>query len=106
MIFLYKMFGISAFIGIACVPLSTPLSFYVSRQSYRERNLRGLLCLLMLGADVAWARARDARVSAIKEYLLCYKVIKVCHASSTADSSSTLSSRGFEIGSKPCAPTK
>lgn len=39
--------------------------------------------LLMSGADRAWARARDARVSAIKEFLLCYKVIKVRLSPST-----------------------
>ena len=78
-VFLYQMFGISAFIGIACVPLSTPLSFYVSRQSYRKRPRFPNISPLFLtpGADRAWARARDARVSAIKEFLLCYKVIKV-----------------------------
>ena len=60
---LYGMFGVSAFIGIAVVPLSTPLSFYVSRTTYR--------------CDRAWAQARDARTSAVKEFLLGYKVIKV-----------------------------
>ena len=61
--FMYQMFGISAIIGVACIPLSTPLSFWVSQHSFR--------------ADRSWARARDARTSAIKEFLLSYKVIKL-----------------------------
>ena len=61
--FLYSMLGISAFVGIACVPLSAPVSAYVARNIYR--------------CDKAWARHRDARTAAIKEFLLGIKVIKV-----------------------------
>lgn len=35
-VFLYQMFGVSAFIGLACVPLSAPISYWVARMSYRK----------------------------------------------------------------------
>ncbi|WVR06775.1 hypothetical protein IAU60_003810 [Kwoniella sp. DSM 27419] len=60
---LISMLGISAFVGIACVPLSFPLSYLVSKAIYR--------------CDKEWARARDARTSALKEFLLGIKVIKL-----------------------------
>ncbi len=61
------MLGISALVGIACVPLAAPLSTYVAKNIYR--------------CDRAWARHRDARTAAIKEFLLGVEVIKVgtCH---------------------------
>jgi hypothetical protein len=34
--FMYRMFGIAAFIGIACVPLSAPASIWVAKQIYSE----------------------------------------------------------------------
>ncbi|ORX40310.1 hypothetical protein BD324DRAFT_607321 [Kockovaella imperatae] len=61
--FLYQMLGVSAFVGIACVPLSSPLSTYVAKNIYH--------------CDKAWARHRDARTAAIKEFLLGVKVIKL-----------------------------
>jgi len=61
--FLYQMLGVSAFIGVAAVPLAAPLSTYVAKNIYR--------------CDKAWARHRDARTAAIKEFLLGVKVIKV-----------------------------
>ena len=61
---MYQMLGVSAFVGIACVPLAAPLSTYVAKNIYR--------------CDKAWARHRDARTAAIKEFLLGVKVIKVC----------------------------
>nr|XP_019007523.1 uncharacterized protein I206_07785 [Kwoniella pini CBS 10737]OCF46304.1 hypothetical protein I206_07785 [Kwoniella pini CBS 10737] len=60
---LYSMLGISALVGIACIPLSTPLSYLVSKLIYR--------------CDKEWARARDARAGAMKEFLLGIKVIKL-----------------------------
>ncbi|ORX35588.1 hypothetical protein BD324DRAFT_682363 [Kockovaella imperatae] len=60
---LYGMLGVSSLVGIAVVPLSSPLSFYVSRACYRT--------------DKAWAQARDARISAIREYLNGVRVIKL-----------------------------
>ena len=61
--FLYSMLGISAIIGIACIPIAAPMSAYVARNIYR--------------CDKAWAASRDARIAAIKEFLLGIKVIKV-----------------------------
>nr|XP_018262736.1 uncharacterized protein I303_04216 [Kwoniella dejecticola CBS 10117]OBR84894.1 hypothetical protein I303_04216 [Kwoniella dejecticola CBS 10117] len=60
---LYGMLGISALVGIACIPLSTPLSYLVSKLIYR--------------CDKEWARARDARTGAMKEFLMGIKVIKL-----------------------------
>ncbi|ODO08343.1 ATP-dependent bile acid transporter [Cryptococcus wingfieldii CBS 7118] len=60
---LYKLFGVSAFVGIVCVPLSTPLSWLVSKLIYK--------------CDKEWMRARDARTGALKEFLLGIKVIKL-----------------------------
>ncbi|OXB35182.1 ATP-dependent bile acid transporter [Cryptococcus neoformans] len=60
---LYGMLGVSAFVGIACVPLSTPLTWLVAKLIYR--------------CDIEWARARDARTGALKEFLLGIKVIKL-----------------------------
>ncbi|KIY31831.1 hypothetical protein I305_05795 [Cryptococcus gattii E566] len=60
---LYGMLGLSAFVGIACVPLSTPLTWLVAKLIYR--------------CDIEWARARDARTGALKEFLLGIKVIKL-----------------------------
>ena len=57
------MFGWSSLIGIAVIPLSAPLSFYVSKAIYRT--------------DKAWAAARDARTAALKEFFLGFKVIKL-----------------------------
>jgi hypothetical protein len=37
----------------------------------------------LTGCDRAWARATDARVGAIKEFLLGYKVIKVCECATS-----------------------
>ncbi|WRT66672.1 uncharacterized protein IL334_003632 [Kwoniella shivajii] len=62
-VMLYNMLGVSAFVGIACVPLSIPLSWLVSRYIYQ--------------CDKEWARARDARTGALKEFLLGIKVIKL-----------------------------
>ena len=61
--FLYGMLGVSAFVGIACIPLSAPMSTYVAKNIYQ--------------CDRAWARHRDARTAAIKEFLLGVKVIKL-----------------------------
>lgn len=33
---MYQMLGYSAFVGIACVPLSAPLSVWIARETYRE----------------------------------------------------------------------
>lgn len=33
---LYGMLGVSAFVGIACVPLSTPLTWLVAKLTYRK----------------------------------------------------------------------
>ncbi|KAK8864683.1 hypothetical protein IAR55_001935 [Kwoniella newhampshirensis] len=60
---LYSMLGISAFVGIACIPLSTPMSSWIGKYIYQ--------------CDVAWARARDARTGALKEFLMGIKVIKL-----------------------------
>ncbi|WWC94460.1 hypothetical protein V866_001306 [Kwoniella sp. B9012] len=60
---LYGMLGVSALVGIACIPLSMPLSYLVSKLIYR--------------CDKEWARARDARTGALKEFLLGIKVIKL-----------------------------
>ncbi|TYJ53022.1 hypothetical protein B9479_006351 [Cryptococcus floricola] len=60
---LYKLFGVSAFAGIVCVPLSTPLTWLVSKLIYK--------------CDKEWMRARDARTGALKEFLLGIKVIKL-----------------------------
>ncbi|WWD17007.1 hypothetical protein CI109_101443 [Kwoniella shandongensis] len=60
---LYSMLGVSAFVGIACIPLSAPLSVIVAKQIK--------IC------DRAWARARDARTGALKEFLTGIKVIKL-----------------------------
>ncbi|ORY26307.1 P-loop containing nucleoside triphosphate hydrolase protein [Naematelia encephala] len=61
--FLWSMLGVSAFVGIACIPLSTPASVWVAKKIYR--------------CDKTWAACRDARTSAIKEFLLGIKVIKL-----------------------------
>ncbi|EIW65943.1 hypothetical protein TREMEDRAFT_35758 [Tremella mesenterica DSM 1558] len=61
--FLYSMLGISAFVGILCIPLSTPASYYVARQIYK--------------CDKKLSRATDARTGAFKELLLGIKVIKL-----------------------------
>ncbi|WVQ79444.1 hypothetical protein IAT38_001542 [Cryptococcus sp. DSM 104549] len=60
---MYSMLGFSALVGIACVPLSMPLSYMVSRRIYR--------------CDKEWSTARDARTGAFKEFLLGIKVIKL-----------------------------
>ncbi|OCF43038.1 hypothetical protein I317_03131 [Kwoniella heveanensis CBS 569] len=60
---LYSMLGVSAFVGIACIPLMMPLSYINSKLIYR--------------CDKEWARARDARTGALKELLLGIKVIKL-----------------------------
>ncbi|ODO08357.1 ATP-dependent bile acid transporter [Cryptococcus wingfieldii CBS 7118] len=60
---LYKMLGVSAFVGIACVPLSAPFSWPVARWIYT--------------CDKEWMRSRDARTGALKEFLLGIKVIKL-----------------------------
>ena len=73
--FLYSMLGVSAFIGIACVPLSAPLSTWLAGRVYK--------CSKTLAAR------RDARVAAIKEFLNNYKIIKVSKACYAADSSLT-----------------
>ncbi|WVW84262.1 hypothetical protein I302_106292 [Kwoniella bestiolae CBS 10118] len=62
-VMLYSMLGVSALVGIACIPLSMPLSYLVSKLIYR--------------CDKEWARARDARTGALKEFLLGIKVIKL-----------------------------
>ncbi|ODN97956.1 hypothetical protein I350_07593 [Cryptococcus amylolentus CBS 6273] len=60
---LYKMLGVSAFVGIACVPLSAPFSWPVAKLIYT--------------CDKEWMRSRDARTGALKEFLLGIKVIKL-----------------------------
>ncbi|ODN72751.1 hypothetical protein L202_08188 [Cryptococcus amylolentus CBS 6039] len=60
---LYKMLGVSAFVGIACVPLSAPFSWPVAKLIYTF--------------DKGWMRSRDARTGALKEFLLGIKVIKL-----------------------------
>ncbi|WVQ99735.1 hypothetical protein IAU59_006877 [Kwoniella sp. CBS 9459] len=60
---LYSMLGVSAFVGIACIPLTMPLSYINSKLIYQ--------------CDKEWARARDARTGALKELLLGIKVIKL-----------------------------
>ncbi|WVF71138.1 hypothetical protein IAT40_005935 [Kwoniella sp. CBS 6097] len=60
---LYSMLGVSAFVGIVCIPLTMPLSYINSKLIYR--------------CDKEWARARDARTGALKELLLGIKVIKL-----------------------------
>ncbi|KAJ9101771.1 hypothetical protein QFC21_003110 [Naganishia friedmannii] len=62
-VFLYMMFGWAAFIGMAVIPLAVPFSYWISVYRYRvDRDL---------------SRAQDARVSAIHEFLLSVKVIKL-----------------------------
>ncbi|WVQ77878.1 hypothetical protein IAR50_007581 [Cryptococcus sp. DSM 104548] len=60
---LYDLLGVSAFVGIACVPLATPVSWLVAKLIYT--------------CDKEWMRARDARTGALKEFLLGIKVIKL-----------------------------
>ncbi|KAJ9116975.1 hypothetical protein QFC22_004633 [Naganishia vaughanmartiniae] len=62
-VFLYMMFGWTAFVGMAVIPLAAPFSYWISVYRYRvDRDL---------------SRAQDARVSAINEFLLSVKVIKL-----------------------------
>ncbi|WVO18186.1 hypothetical protein L204_105890 [Cryptococcus depauperatus] len=60
---LYSMLGVSALAGIVCVPLGAPPFYLISQFIYR--------------CDKEWARARDARTGALKEFLLGFKVIKL-----------------------------
>ncbi|RXK39909.1 hypothetical protein M231_02843 [Tremella mesenterica] len=61
--FLYSMLGISALVGIACIPIFAPLPYFVGKLIYR--------------CDRAWAKARDARTNAVKELLMSVKVVKL-----------------------------
>ncbi|EIW65942.1 hypothetical protein TREMEDRAFT_35671 [Tremella mesenterica DSM 1558] len=61
--FLYSMLGISALVGIACIPIFAPLPYFVGKLIYR--------------CDRAWAKARDARTNAVKEFLMSVKVVKL-----------------------------
>lgn len=61
--FMWKMLGPSALVGILCVPLFAPLSAWIAKKIY--------IC------DRSYARARDARIGAIKEFLMGIKVIKL-----------------------------
>lgn len=62
-VFLWQMLGRSALVGILCIPLFAPVSAWVAKKIY--------IC------DKSWARARDARIGAIKEFLMGIKVIKL-----------------------------
>jgi hypothetical protein len=42
-LFLYKLLGISAFVGLACLPLSAPVSYWVTKLTYRKSQ--GQSCL-------------------------------------------------------------
>lgn len=61
--FLWQMLGVSALVGIMCIPLFAPVSTWVAKKIY--------IC------DKSWARARDARIGAIKEFLMGVKVVKL-----------------------------
>ncbi|KAJ9113834.1 hypothetical protein QFC19_000027 [Naganishia cerealis] len=61
--FLYMMFGWATFVGMAVIPLAAPVSYLISVYRYR--------------CDRELSRARDARTSAINEFLLSVKVIKL-----------------------------
>jgi hypothetical protein len=34
--FLYSLFGVSAFVGIACVPLTSPIGWWIAKRIYGE----------------------------------------------------------------------
>ncbi|KAL7420559.1 hypothetical protein Q5752_004510 [Cryptotrichosporon argae] len=59
----WSMLGPSSIVAIAVIPLNLPLMLWISRLTYK--------------CDKAWYRARDARTSAIKEFLSGIKVVKL-----------------------------
>ncbi|WOO83211.1 ATP-dependent bile acid permease [Vanrija pseudolonga] len=60
---LFSMVGVSAVVGLSIIPLITPLSVWIAKKIYQ--------------CDRSWARARDARTGALKEFLMGIKVIKL-----------------------------
>jgi hypothetical protein len=89
--FLYSMFSWSAVVAIATIPLMSPLSGFVTRLTYSEyrsssprvvrKSLPSLEALIpsetCVECDKALAKARDARIGAMRELLISVKVIKV-----------------------------
>jgi hypothetical protein len=84
--FLYDMFGWAAFAGIAVVPLASPFSYLVTWVTYRKasKEFPSKIQTSKLthicgppGCDRELAKARDQRISAVNEFLLSVKVIKV-----------------------------
>ena len=81
--FLYSMFSWSALVAIATIPLMTPFTAYVARITYRECKQfashmgRCLIWKRSLGCDKDLAKARDARIGAMREVLMAVKVVKV-----------------------------
>jgi hypothetical protein len=81
--FLYSMFSWSALIAIATIPLMTPFTAYVARITYRKhKNMawqspRVQIWILHIGCDKDLAKARDARIGAMREVLMAVKVVKV-----------------------------
>ncbi|BEI85636.1 hypothetical protein CcaverHIS002_0510370 [Cutaneotrichosporon cavernicola] len=63
LVFMYNMLGSSSAVALLCVPLFAPISAWIAKRIYE--------------CDKGWARARDGRTGAIKEFLAGIKVIKL-----------------------------
>jgi ABC-type multidrug transport system fused ATPase/permease subunit len=71
---LYSMLGISAIIGIGCIPILSSFTAILAKFIYCKSTP---LSSADLDCDKSLARARDTRTGAVKEFLAGIKVIKV-----------------------------
>ncbi|KLT42676.1 P-loop containing nucleoside triphosphate hydrolase protein [Cutaneotrichosporon oleaginosum] len=63
LVFMYNMLGSGSVVALIFVPIFAPISAWIAKRIYE--------------CDKGWARARDGRTGAIKEFLAGIKVIKL-----------------------------